>query len=69
MREERVKMGESRILARKRGIRARAWRGKGGLDRERRKIKQRRKSQTSQVISCNHSAVSFYKWKNSMSMK
>ena len=33
---ERVKVGESRTLARKGGIRARAWRGKGGLHRERR---------------------------------
>ena len=34
MREERVKMGESLTLARKRGIRAKAWSGKGGLHRE-----------------------------------
>ena len=34
-------MGESRTLARVRGIRARAWRGKGGLDRERRQIPRR----------------------------
>ena len=33
---ERVKMGESHILARERGVRARAWSGKGGLHRERR---------------------------------
>ena len=32
--EERVKVGESRTLVRVRGIRARAWRGKSGLDRE-----------------------------------
>ena len=38
IRGERVKMGKSRILARKRGIRVRAWGGKGGLDRERRQI-------------------------------
>ena len=31
MREERVKVGESRTLARKRGIGATAWSGKGGL--------------------------------------
>ena len=31
---ERVKMGESRTLARKRRIRARAWRGKDGLHGE-----------------------------------
>ena len=41
MRGERVKMGESRTLARKRGIRARAWSGKGGLHRERRQIPRR----------------------------
>ena len=35
---ERVKVGESRTLARVRGIRARAWRGKGGLHREGRQI-------------------------------
>ena len=34
MRGERVKVGVSRTLARVRGIRARAWRGKGGLHRE-----------------------------------
>ena len=41
MREERVKMGESRTLARVRGIRVRAWSGKGGLDREGRQIPRR----------------------------
>ena len=41
MRGERVKVGESRTLARVRGIRARAWRGKGGLDREGRQIPRR----------------------------
>ena len=34
MRGERVKVGESRTLARVREIRARAWSGKGGFDRE-----------------------------------
>ena len=38
---ERVKVGESGTLARVRGIRARAWRGKGGLDREGRQIPRR----------------------------
>ena len=38
---ERVKVGESRILARERGIRARAWRDKGGLHREERQIPRR----------------------------
>ena len=35
MKGERVKMGESRTLARERGIRARVWGGKGGLHGER----------------------------------
>ena len=34
MRGERVKVGESRTLARERGIRAGAWRGKSGLHGE-----------------------------------
>ena len=38
MRGERVKVGESRTLASERGIRARAWSGKGGLLRERGQI-------------------------------
>ena len=38
---ERVKMGESRTLARVRGIRARAWNGKGGLHREGRNTPRR----------------------------
>ena len=42
MRGERVKMGESRILARVRGIRARAWRGKGRLHGERGQIPRRK---------------------------
>ena len=42
MRGERVKVGESRTLVRKKGIRARAWSGKGGLDRERRTIPRRK---------------------------
>ena len=42
MRDEKVKVGESRTLARKREIRARAWRGKGGLHRERRQIPRRK---------------------------
>ena len=41
MNGERVKVCESRILARERGIRARAWSGKGGLHRERRQIPRR----------------------------
>ena len=40
--EERLKMGESRTLARERRIRARAWRSKGGLYGERRKIPRRK---------------------------
>ena len=42
MRGERVKVGESRTLARERGIRARAWRGKGGLHGERRHTPRRK---------------------------
>ena len=38
---ERVKVGESFTLARKRGIRARAWSGKGGLHGERGQIPRR----------------------------
>ena len=34
MRGQRVKVGESRTLAKVRGIRAGAWRGKGGLHSE-----------------------------------
>ena len=41
MRGERVKMGESHTLARVRGIKARAWRGKGGLHSEGRQIPRR----------------------------
>ena len=39
---KRVKVGESRTLARERRIRARAWRGKGGLHREERQILTRK---------------------------
>ena len=39
---ERVKMGESRTLARERGIRARACSGKGGLHCERGQIPRRK---------------------------
>ena len=42
IREKRVKVGESLTLASERGIRARAWGGKGGLHRERRQIPRRR---------------------------
>ena len=42
MRGERVEMGESRTLAREKGIRARPWRGKGGLHRERKQIPRRK---------------------------
>ena len=38
VRGEKVKVGESRSLARERGIRAGAWRGKGGFHREGRQI-------------------------------
>ena len=42
VREERVKVSKSRTLAREKGIRARAWRGKGGLYSERRQVPSRR---------------------------
>ena len=42
MRGERVKMGESRTLTRVREIRARAWKGKGGIPVERRQIPRRK---------------------------
>ena len=42
MKGERVKVGESRTLARERGIRARAWRGKSVLHREQRQISRRK---------------------------
>ena len=42
MRGERVKVGESRILARERRIRVVAWRGKGRLHGERRQIPRRK---------------------------
>ena len=38
---ERVKLGESRTLARELGIRAKAWSGKGGLHGERWQIPRR----------------------------
>ena len=43
MRGERVKMGESRTTARARGIRARAWRGKGGIHGEGKQIPRRKR--------------------------
>ena len=42
MRGERVKMGESRTLARERRIRAGAWRGKGGHHSEGRQVPGRK---------------------------
>ena len=42
MRRERVKVSESHILERKREIRLRVWRGKGGLHGERRVAPRRR---------------------------
>ena len=41
MRGERVKMGESRTLARVRGTRAKAWSGKSGLQSEQGQIPRR----------------------------
>ena len=43
IRGERVKVGESRTLARKRGIKAKAWRGEGALHSEGRQIPRRKK--------------------------
>ena len=48
-RGERVKVGESCTLARKRRIRARAWSGKGGLHRKQGQI-SRRKGRASKKI-------------------
>ena len=42
MRGKTVKVGESCTLARERGIKARAWSGKGGLHREGRQIPTRK---------------------------
>ena len=42
MRRERVKVGESRTLTRKRRIRAIAWKGKGGLYSEGRQVPRRK---------------------------
>ena len=39
---ERVNVGESRSLAKERGIRARAWKGKDGVHGERRQIPRRK---------------------------
>ena len=44
MKGERVKVSESRTLAREREIRARAWRGKGGHQGERKRVPRRRGS-------------------------
>ena len=43
MRGERVKVSESRTLARKKEIRSRAWRGECGLHSERRGVPRRRR--------------------------
>ena len=45
---ERVKMGESRTLARERRIRARAWRGKGGLHGDGRQIPRKKEREGKQ---------------------
>ena len=42
MRRERVKVGERYTFVRERGIRAKAWRGKGGVHSERRQIPRRK---------------------------
>ena len=46
-----VKVGESRTLASERGIRARAWRGKGALYRERRQIPTRKGKTSKKSLS------------------
>ena len=42
MRGEIVKVGKSHTLARERGIRVRAWRGKGGLHSEGKQIPRKK---------------------------
>ena len=62
---ERVNVGESRSLARERGIRARAWSGKGGLHREGRLIPRRKgrasKKSLSRKSRKKHERVSGHK--------
>ena len=51
MRWKRVKMGESRTLARVRGIRARAWIGKSGLHGRRRQIPRKKGRESKKNLS------------------
>ena len=51
MRGERVQVGEGRILVRKRGIRARAWSGKGGLHHEGRQIPSKKGRASNKSLS------------------
>ena len=51
MRGERVKVGENRTLARKRGIRAGAWSGKSGFHDEQTQIPRRKERTSKKSIS------------------
>ena len=51
MRGERFKVGESCTSARKRGIRVRVWRGKGGLRSERRQVLKKRGTASKKSLS------------------
>ena len=51
MRGERVKVGEREGLSRERGIRARAWSGKGGLHRERGQVPRRKRRARKKTLS------------------
>ena len=51
MREKKVKVSESRTLAREMGIRARAWRGEGGLLSEGRRVPRRRGRASNKSLS------------------
>ena len=50
VRGKRVKVSERRTLARKRGIRAKAWRGKGGLHGEKRQAPKRKRRASEQSL-------------------
>ena len=62
---ERVKVGESRTLAREKMIRARAWRGKGGLHSKERGVPRRRgrarKKSCPRTCKWKHERVSGHK--------
>ena len=52
MRGGRVKVGESRTLAREGGIRPRAWSGKSGVHCERRQIPRRKGRASEAIVAC-----------------